>query len=261
MVMQSTTRWRRLSLFYGLAVVAGVGLVHAVYYELLQAKRQHPQHSVMVFDLGGMSHFSQQNLFPGSWSTEQTKLITGACYQPVAWDAYWTQQPCLFVMQKLESEGTFGTPTLTAAWRHAVFQHPIAYLTHRAYFFWTFLFGGNNLTLWMRDLSNPDKIAFSDRPLLMAMKQIHDVLKPTPLFNVGAWLIANFAFFIIALRRADGPARRITLALSGSAILYVGTFAIVGVATDFRYAYWSVLSALIGGALITSQSAKSASIA
>ena len=91
-------------------------------------QRQHPLHSIMVFDLGGISHFAKKNVFPGAWTAKEAALITDGCYQPIAWDIYWTQEPCLFVMERLEGEKLFGTPALTTAWRHAIIGHPIAYL-------------------------------------------------------------------------------------------------------------------------------------
>ena len=40
------------------AVVVCYALVPAVYYGLIGAKRTNPLHSVMVFDLGGITHFT-----------------------------------------------------------------------------------------------------------------------------------------------------------------------------------------------------------
>ena len=45
--------------------VALFALVQVVYYGALGATRQHPLHSIMVFDLGGITHFTKQNQFPG----------------------------------------------------------------------------------------------------------------------------------------------------------------------------------------------------
>ena len=53
-----------------------------VYYGVLDAKRQNPLHSILVFDLGGITHFSGENQFPVAWSAEQTALLTGKCYDP-----------------------------------------------------------------------------------------------------------------------------------------------------------------------------------
>ena len=90
-------------MLYVPAALALFGLVQVVYYGVLGAQRQHPLHSIMVFDLGGISHFAKDNVFPGSWSKDETALITDGCYKPLAWDIYWTQQPCAFVMEHLEA--------------------------------------------------------------------------------------------------------------------------------------------------------------
>ena len=76
---------RRSLLFYA--------LVPAVYYGMLDAKRQNPLHSILVFDLGGITHFTGENQFPVAWSAEQTALLTGKCYDPVRWDPIGTSRP------------------------------------------------------------------------------------------------------------------------------------------------------------------------
>ncbi len=83
---------------------------------MLDAKRQNPLHSILVFDLGGITHFTGENQFPVAWSAEQTALLTGKCYDPVRWDTYWHVPPCPFVMQRLErpDDVIFGTPRLIA---------------------------------------------------------------------------------------------------------------------------------------------------
>jgi hypothetical protein len=199
----------------------------------------------MVFDLGGISHFAKDNVFPGTWTKDETALITNGCYKPVAWDIYWTQEPCLFVMEKLEGENLFATPALTEAWQRAIVSHPIAYLQHRVTFMRTFLFGAN-LTLWTRDLDDPDKIIFADRPRLMALKAFNDALEPTPLSRAGTWLLLDIVVCLFAWRRRNTSAGAFALGTCGSAVVYVMTFFSVGVSTDLRYAYWAVLAGLIG---------------
>ena len=40
-------------------LIAGYGLMHVVYYEILNvSKRENPLHSLLVFDLGGITHFT-----------------------------------------------------------------------------------------------------------------------------------------------------------------------------------------------------------
>lgn len=237
--------WKRTAVLYLPMALGLYGLVQVVYYDVLGATRQQPLHSIMVFDLGGVSHFAKRNMFPGAWTAEQTALITGGCYKPIAWDVYWTQEPCSFVMARLEGDKVFGSPALAEAWKDAVLGHPLAYLQHRAAFMWTFL-TGDNLTMWTLDLDDTSKTAFADNPRLMALKTLHDTLKPTPLFRTGTWLLLDLVLCLLAWRRRDTPAGAFALGTCGSAVIYMMTFLAVGVATDFRYAYWAVLAGLAG---------------
>lgn len=249
--------WKRTAILYVPAALALFGLVQFIYYGVLGAERQQPLHPIMVFDLGGISHFSKDNVFPGSWTADETKLITDGCYEPLAWDIYWTQQPCQFVMEHLEKrDKIFATSILTEAWSHALLRHPIAYLEHRTDFMATFLFGIWNLTMFTRDLDDADKIAFADNPRLMALKGIHDTLKQTPVFLAGTWLLLDIIVCGFAWRRRDTPEGLFALGICGSAIVYMMTFYAVGVATDFRYAYWAVLAGFAGAVAVGSRRAR-----
>jgi hypothetical protein len=239
-------RWRRAALLYIPAVLALFALVQIIYYGVFQAERQHPLQSIMVFDLGGISHFSGENVFPGEWTPEQSRMIVSGCYKPIAWDIYWTQEPCLFVMQRLEEEEKlFGTPAIGSAWLKAVAAHPLAYLEHRSLVEWTFL-AGKNLALWSRDLDDPDKIIFADKPRLMALKSVNDALNETPLFRAGTWLLLDLVLCSVVWRRRGTPTGAFVLGTCGSAAVYLLSFWAVGVSTDLRYAYWAILAGLTG---------------
>jgi hypothetical protein len=244
--------WKRAAILYVPAALALYGLVQLVYYDVLGATRQQPLHSIMVFDLGGISHFAKDNVFPGAWTADETALITGRCYQPVAWDVYWTQEPCMFVMARLEREKLFASPALADAWWRAIVSHPIAYLTHRATFMWTFLEGAN-LTMWTRDLDDPAKIIFADNPRLMALKTINDALAPTPLSRSGTWLLLDMVVCGFVWRRRNTPAGAFAVGVCGSAVVYIMTFLAVGVSTDLRYAYWAVLAGLTGAIAVAGE--------
>jgi len=109
--------WKRTAILFVPAMAGFFALVQVVYYGALGATRQHPLQSIMVFDLGGISHFTKQNQFPVTWSEPETALLLNSCYQPTQWDIYWRLEPCDFVMRKLEGEQRlFGTPMITEAW-------------------------------------------------------------------------------------------------------------------------------------------------
>ena len=198
--------WKRTAITFVPAMVLFFLLVQFVYYGVLGVTRQHPLQSIMVFDLGGISHFTGQNQFPVTWTSSESKLLLEGCYRPTEWDIYWRLEPCEFVMRKLEKdEKIFGTRAVVDAWIRAVFRHPIAYLEHRAGFMWNFLTGAN-LTMWVADVERPDREVFTDRPAFAALKRIHDVLKPTPLFRAGTWFVACIAIcgFGLAASRDRG---------------------------------------------------------
>jgi hypothetical protein len=241
------TSLKRIAILFVPAMAGLFALVQVVYYGALGATRQHPLQSLMVFDLGGISHFAKQNQFPVSWSEPESALLLNGCYRPTQWDIYWRLEPCEFVMRKIErEEKLFGTPAITAAWGRAIMRQPVAYLRHRAAFMWNFL-GGDNLTMWVADVERPTQNVFADRPAFVALVSLHDRLKPTPLFRAGSWLLVCLIACGFAWRRRETPEGAFVLGVSGSAAVYVLSFLAVGVASDFRYAYWAVLAGIAGG--------------
>jgi hypothetical protein len=238
---------KRTAILFIPAMAGLFALVQVVYYGALGATRQHPLQPIMVFDLGGISHFAKQNQFPVSWSEQETTQLLNTCYQPTQWDIYWRLEPCDFVMRKIErEEKLFGTSAITEAWGRAIMRHPVAYLRHRAAFMWNFL-AGDNLTMWVADIERPTQNVFADRPAFVALVSLHDRLKPTPLFRAGAWLLVCFIVCGFAWRRRETPEGAFALGTCGSAAVYVLSFLAVGVASDFRYAYWAVLAGIAGG--------------
>jgi hypothetical protein len=241
--------WKRTAILFVPAMAGFFALVQVVYYGALGATRQHPLQSIMIFDLGGISHFTGQNQFPVTWSEPERALLLNSCYQPTQWDIYWRLEPCDFVMRKVEREQKlFGTPVISEAWAHAVMRHPLAYLRHRAAFTWNFL-GGNNTTMWLADVERPAETVFPHRPAFAALVWLHDSLKPTPLFRAGSWLLLCIGVCAFAWRRRWTTEGAFALGVCGSAAVYVLSFFAVGVASDFRYGYWAVIAGIAGGAV------------
>ncbi|MFL6799946.1 MAG: hypothetical protein ACJ8F3_21350 [Xanthobacteraceae bacterium] len=238
--------WKTSVAAFAPLLVLCILIVPAVYYGMLGAKRQNPLHSILVFDLGGITHFTGENQFPTAWSADETALLTTRCYDPVRWDSYWHVPPCPFVMQRLErpDDLIFGTPRLPQAWRHAVLAHPLAYLTHRASFMWQFL-ARSNLVLPVWDWEKPNA-TYGQTPLFRRFVGLHDILQPTWLFRPGLWLLLALAVVGLGWRARGNAAGLFALSVSASGVVYVMSFFPLGVAADFRYAYWCVLAALAG---------------
>jgi hypothetical protein len=239
--------WKRAALLFIPALFAGYGLIHVVYYDILQVKHENPLHSLLVFDLGGITYFAKENQFPVSWSADETALLTSRCYEPQHWDSYWTLDPCKFVMVRLErpDDVIFGTQRLVDAWLRAVTAHPLAYLRHRLTVLWTFL-ALPNLTLQLFNLSLADQTPLAHNPYFLALLRLHDALKSTILYRTGLWLLLAAAIVAWAWPARHTPSGAFAVSIAAAGILYVMSFGLIGVATDFRYAHWGVVAALAG---------------
>ena len=242
--------WKRTAILFVPAMAGFFALVQVVYYGALGATRQHPLQSIMVFDLGGISHFAKQNQFPVTWSEPESALLLNGCYQPTQWDIYWRLEPCDFVMRKLERRKNCSarrrSPTPGCAPSQGI-RSPIFGTARRSC-------GISSLAQTSRcgptTSTTRTKKVFPDRPAFLALVAIHDALKPTPLFRAGTWLLVCIAVCAFAWRRRDTPEGAFALGVCGSAAVYVLTFFAVGVASDFRYAYWAVLAGIAGAVAI-----------
>jgi hypothetical protein len=237
---------RRTTILFVPAALGFFAIVQLVYYGALGATRQHPLQSIMIFDLGGISHFAKENQYPVDWSEAQNVMLLNSCYQPTQWDIYWRLEPCDFVMGKIEREQhLFGTSAIPKAWLQAILRHPLAYMQHRLDFMWNFL-AGDNLTMWLADVDHPMRQVLPGRKPFAGLVSIHDALKATPAFRVGSWLLACIALCWIGWRRSETSDGALMLGVCGSAAVYVLSFLFVGVASDFRYGYWAVLATIVG---------------
>ena len=104
--------------------------------------------------------------------------------------------------------------------------------------------------MWTADLDDPSQTIFADRPAFMALKRVHDILQPTPLFRMATWLAAAIALFAFGWRRRPSAAGAFVLAASGSALLYVLSYLPLGVASEFRYIYWAVVATAAGAVIL-----------
>jgi len=132
---------------------------------------------------------------------------------------------------------------------------PLAYLDHRTHVFWTFL-TGDNLVGWFVDVEHPGRTLRADDPVFSAFAAMHDALKPTPLFRMGVWFVVCLGVTVLAWRRRTHAHAAFACALTVSAIVYLGTYCLVGVAADYRYGYFAVLAGLAGAATLAAGATK-----
>ena len=208
-------------------------------YPVLNAKKTYPIHSIVTFDLAGISHFSGRNYLPSQWSAEETAKILLTCYTPQAWNEYAFGE-CKFVWQRLRNEGLWGSADLWRAWLDAVRAQPLAYLQHRTAHFWYFittveyLFHEGNSA---EEIRRRDEENFGFKWLRNYVFDSRWLIMFRPIF----WIVLAGGC-LIAARSCAPASRRFVTAMSLSSLIYLATYFFVGVASNFRYAYWAVLA-------------------
>ena len=207
-------------------------------YPVLNAKKTYAVHSIIAFDLAGISHFSRKNYFPLSWSAEETSKIVSTCYTPRAWNQYaWGD--CKFVWERLKDSGLWGSSALWRTWLNLIVAEPIAYLHHRLAHF---LYFTTTVEYIFHDGRTAEEI--QDRQKNLVYKFLQDYVHGGQrlwMFRPIFWLCLAGGC-LIAARRCPPVSRRFVTALSLSSLVYLGTYLFVGAGSNFRYPYWAVLA-------------------
>ena len=211
---------------------------------VLQAEAQHPEDSLFLFDLVGISHQIRGNLVPGSWTPAQARRIPD-CYGADKWD-HLGMGHCQFLTQTLDDRELWGQPAISHAWLAAIARYPAQYAAHRLAF-------TNQMMRWLGPIPVRDPFMESEMgdpryehhpgPIFRAYEAMCNALAKTPLFRPYFWLLLAAAALTLSWFAADSPQRRFASALSASSFIYLATYVVFGVASDFRYAYWSIIAA------------------
>jgi hypothetical protein len=168
------------------------------------------------------------------------------CYGADKWD-HTGMGDCAFVTDTLDDYNLMGSPAIAHAWFSAVVQHPALYLAHRLAY-------ANDMFRWLGPIPVRDsylenefadpRYADNPGPISGAVEDMCDALADTPLFRPYFWLPIAIGAVAISFAAEDSPQRRFAGIMSVSATLYLLTYVPFGVASDFRYAYWSIIATL-----------------
>jgi hypothetical protein len=209
---------------------------------LFRVKDIAPMSQLQVFDLGGISYFSGADAFQGFFGPA-FPAKNRTCYTPRFWDVYgWGG--CPEVYENLKPK--FGAE-LSKLWLEGIAAHPLAYATHRfahinrfLQFVCTeckeFVFTGAQST-------NQTEFTFAPTFLYETIDALSQAINDTPFGRPYVYLLICLAWAWAALAIPDAVTRRIALTLSLSGAMYALGFGIVGIASDYRYVFWTMLCA------------------
>jgi hypothetical protein len=202
------TRSRPLRILLCLIVAAVLVPVSSlINQKLLGAAPSHVEKSLQLFDLAGIERYSGHQVLGRNFSR---------CYSPFYWDSL-----------ELGCKAFTRTPeNITSRWVSAIADEPVAYARHRLSNF------NHNIYFLVPPLQECVLVPQFHKNCRGSPSLLLDAMSRNALFWPVTWLMIGLIFLSLPL---DPLAE--TLALS--ALLYGFAYVIVGVASGFRYFYWT----------------------
>lgn len=212
----SSPRVLAISIVMAAVLVPVTGMVN---HDVLMARRTGVERSLQFYDLIGIAHFSGvQSVLPAQAAQ------TLPCYTPLFWDKL-ASPGCGYSFSRLP-------PSLTSAWLRAIMTHPVAYAEHRLWHF------NSEIFLIVPPMQQCMEAPAMHRCDLSRHGIIGDFVAKNAFLWPVVWIVAGFVLLfgnLIPLARA--------LTLSG--VLYGFSYLLVGVASNFRYFYWTEMAVQI----------------
>jgi hypothetical protein len=211
-----------------------------------------PMSQLQIFDIGGITYFSGIDRFQGFFGPDFVAK-NRTCYKPKAWDVYgWGG--CEEVYEDLQPQ--FGWP-LSKMWLTALAADPVSYLTHRIAHINRFLEficrDCKEMIYTGAQSTNQNEFTFEPTFIYRAIDWASEGINDSPFGRPYVWLALCLAWSLAAFAIPDPTTRRITLSMTASGALYALAFAVVGIASDYRYIYWTMLCALIATPVVVAR--------
>ncbi|WP_338871811.1 hypothetical protein [Myxococcus stipitatus] len=141
---------------------------------------------------------------------------------------------------------------LVAEWKRVVPQYPTTWMKHRLAVFRRML-GADHFPVWAAFHRQIDPNSWQLRPptegyLFQTFHRIEDVVDGSFLFRGWLWMLGLVAVTLVALRKVKRHSLAFFTGLSGLA--YASAYLVIGIGSDFRFIYWSVIAVFATLALL-----------
>ncbi len=204
--------------------------------------------SLQIFDMAGIAFYSgDPSVLRSGHSFTRQELEH--CYTPTEWDPlspwgkcrfFWNRLAVSQDVQGVEQLGAMAVmevppnPDLSHDWVASIVEHPLAYATHRLAHFGSEMLGAaeDSAVVDAPEPTVQDKLYLA----------FYDAVTPAVSLAMAACLLA-----LLALVRSPRPSAHseAALALALSGLTYTGAYLVIGVATDFRYQFWSMIATFV----------------
>jgi hypothetical protein len=200
--------------------------------------------SLQIFDITGVAFYSDDLTVFGPDHSFTRKEVT-ACYQPHGFDSLSPWGECRFfwnrlavspnlqgTVENLDGRSVMGAEPnldLSGLWIAAIVRHPLAYAAHRIGYF-------------SSEMTAPPYFDFDVETIPRPYRAIYDmVTAPAVWLVIGVGLLVQLAR-VRSLRRSASTDAALALLLSG--LPYSSAYFIIGVSTESRYLFWSLIAIL-----------------
>ncbi len=231
-----------------LVALVAVPASNWVNHQLIGASPQYPAQSLQLFDLMGIAVHSDDSRVLSDGTIELAEIRQ--CYTPYWWDPVspWGSCPTLRrelgFTHELKSTDPAVVAEIGQRWRKAIVAHPLAYLTHRLEYF--------NSSVYFfvpafhfRYSKEAQLQPYGTRQVTQGEIRI-DYLKNNPFFWPVVWLYLGLcALALLRSLRSSLATVQVATLLSLSGVLFGGAYFLIGVATEYRYYYWSTMAILL----------------
>ena len=248
-----SSHWLRSRRLIAAAVVVAVLAIPAtmqINRWLFNPSPMHPEQSLFLFDLMGMAAYeAQPSLMEPSVTLTASELQ--ACYTPYWWDSLSSWGPCSANVNRSAGELVTAPQGLMRQWASTILQHPVAYAAHRLKHF-------NSSLLFAVPLKHirlileyrTDNPARAPLEVITAKDVRLDLLRKNPLIWPVTWLVWGTFVLAFISRQNSVPTVQLAKVLIVSALGYSCAYLVIGVATDMRYHYWSIMAIFIATVLV-----------
>jgi hypothetical protein len=241
-------RWlRNVRLMLAAVVVAVVALPlgQIANQQLFHPKAENAVQSLFLFDLMGIAvHAGDPKVLEPRATLTRDEMR--ACYSPYWWDSLSPWGRCAANVHRPDAD----TPTLPdglpGQWARAIATHPLAYLEHRlAHFNSAVLFAVPRKHIRFTPEYRTDDPSIAPLEVVTERDVKLDILRKNPFVWPVTWLAWAACLLVLLRRQATGPGVPFARVLAVSALGYSCAYLLIGVATDMRYHYWSLLAVLL----------------
>lgn len=247
-------RWLSSTRLMGGAVVIAVlaiPLTQQLNRVLFHPDERHAVHSLFLYDLLGIAHHTRDARLLAPRASLRTDDLD-ACYTPYWWDSLSPWGHCEALVHRPDDSHATHGEGLPMQWASTIAAHPLAYAVHRLKHF-------NSAILFAvpsKHIRLTPEYRAPGGPVVSEREIKFDLLRKNPFTWPVTWLAWAAGLLVFLGREADSSQTVLARVLLVSALGYSLAYLVIGVATDMRYHYWSLIAALVATVVILPQLAQ-----